>query len=126
MSAIGRRTWAITGGHIPLRSTGPEPESTSRDELSLLNAGDADARLTITVYYADRDPVGPYPLAVAARRVRRVRLNDLIDPEAIPLGVDYACVIRSNVPIVVHAARVDTGRGGLAMLGGMAFPVDEA
>lgn len=126
MSAIGRRTWAIAGGHIPPRSTGPEPESTSRDELALLNAGDADARLTITVYYADREPVGPYPLVVAARRMRCVRLNDLIDPESIPLGVDYACVIQSTVPIVVHAARLDTSRGGLAMLGGVAFPVDEA
>ena len=52
-------------------------------------------------------------------------LNDLIDPEAIPLGVDYACLIRSNVPVVVHFSRLDTGRDGLAMLGGVAFPVGE-
>jgi hypothetical protein len=124
MNAIGRTTWAIPGGHIPLRSSGTEPELTSRDELFLLNAGDAEARVELTVFYADRDPIGPYRLVVGARRVRCVRFNDVIDPEAMPLGVDYGVVVEADVPVVVQFARVDTSQAALAHLGTIAFPVD--
>jgi hypothetical protein len=107
---IGHKTWAIPGGHIPPRSTGREPEFTSRDVLCLLNAGKREARLELIVFYADHDPIGPYKLTVPARRVRHVRLNDLIDPQPLPLGVDYAVIIESNVPIVVQFTRLDSSQ----------------
>jgi hypothetical protein len=111
MAIIGRKTWVIPGGHIPLHSQGPEPENTGRDELFLLNTGKVEARLEITIYYADRDPVGPYALTAPPRRVRNARFNDLIDPEALPLDTPYAAVIEANVPIVVQFGRLDSGRG---------------
>jgi hypothetical protein len=123
MHPLGHTTWAIPGGHIPPESRGREPEHTSRDVLCLLNAGDAEARLSMTFYYADREPVGPYPLRVPARRVRHVRVNDLIDPQAVPLGVPYGCVIESDVPIVVQLTRVDSGPEAGALMGVMALPV---
>jgi hypothetical protein len=111
MAKLGRKTWVIPGGQIPLHSQGPEPENTSRDELFLLNTGNKEARLEITIYYADRDPVGLYPLTVPPRRVRNVRFNDLIDPEALPLDTPYAAVVQANVPIVVQFQRLDSSRG---------------
>ena len=123
-SGVGRRIWAIPGGHIPLRSTGPEPERTSRDELFILNSGDAPARISLTIFYANREPVTGYTLTVGARRVRSVRFNDLIDPEAMPLDVDYGVLIVSDVPVVVQFSRIDTSGGGLAMLGTIAYPVE--
>lgn len=125
MGAIGRTMWVIADGHIPVDSTGPEPARTSRDEIAVLNTGDHDAEIEITVYYADREPVAGYRFAVGARRVRRVRFNDLIDPEAMPLGVDYGAVISSNVPVVVQFARVDTGSGSLALASILAYPGDD-
>ena len=124
MTAAGRRVWAIPGGHIPLRSSGHEPEETSRDELTLLNTGDTEATVAVTLFYTDRDPVGPYRLTVPARRVRCVRINDLIDPEAVPLGTDYGVLAESDVPIVVQFSRLDTSRAEKAALGVMAFAVD--
>ncbi len=124
MADIGRKLWVIPGGHIPETGTGREPEFTSRDELCVLNAGDADAELEITIYYADREPVGPYRLKVAARRVRQVRFNDLIDPEAMPLGVPFAAVVKSNAPVTVQFTRVDTRQAALAIASTMALPMD--
>lgn len=111
--ALGRRTWVFPGGHIPATGTGPEPEYTGRDELAVLNGGSEPARLELTVLYEDRDPVGPYPLRVAARRVRHVRINDLIDPQAVPLGVPYGLIVRSDVPVVAQLTRTDTRREAL-------------
>ena len=123
MKAVGAMTWAIPGGWMPLRSTGREPECTSRDELFVLNASKNDAQLELHIYYGDRDPVGPYRLRVAAERMRCVRFNDLIDPEALPLDAPYACVIRSDEPIVVQFTRVDTSQAANAIATTLAFPV---
>ncbi len=124
MKPLGHKVWAIPGGHIPLRSTGRQPEFTSHDRLSILNTGDEEAQVEMTLFYADRDPIGPYPLTVEPRRVRVVRFNDLIDPEAVPLDTDYACVLESSVPVVVQFTRQDTRQAENALLSVMAFAVD--
>jgi len=87
------------------------------------NAGDRDADVEITVYFAERDPAGPYRLKVPARRTRHVRFNDLKDPEPIPAGTDYSSVIVSSVPVVVQHARLDTRQDALALLSTIAYPV---
>jgi hypothetical protein len=125
MTAKGRTSWAIPGGHIPLRSTGHEPEYTSRDTLCILNTAEQEAEIELTIYYSDRDPVGPYPLRVAGRRVRHVRFNDLIDPLAMPLDTDYACVVESNVPVVVQFIRMDTSQAANALASHIAFPLQD-
>ncbi|MGI5153312.1 sensory rhodopsin transducer [Plantactinospora sp. CA-294935] len=125
MAGLGGRVWVVPGGRIPFPSSGEEPEFTSFDQLSVLNTGDEPAELEITVYYEDREPVGPYPVRVDARRIRHVRLNDLIDPEAIVLSRRFGCVVRSPVPVVVQFLRQDTRLPGtVALTGTMAFPAD--
>ncbi|HZD44139.1 MAG TPA: sensory rhodopsin transducer [Methanomicrobiales archaeon] len=121
MKPIGRTVWVIPGGHIPLKSSGHEPEYTSRDVLCMLNTGDEDAEIRITIYYADREPAGPYPLKVAARRVRHVHFNDLIDPEAMPLDTDYGSIIESTVPIVIQFIRQDTSQAENALFSIIAY-----
>ncbi len=108
MPNLGKKSWAIPGSNIPLEQTGPEPDFTSHDSLWILNATDDDADVEITIYYADREPVGPYSIDIEARRVRQIRFNDLIDPQPIPLETDYAAVVESNTPIVVHFTQMDT------------------
>jgi hypothetical protein len=120
---IGHRRWAIPEGYIPAWSHGPEPEMTSHETICLLNTGDREARVAVTIYYADRDPVGPYVLTVSARRTRHVRFNDLTEPEPIPPGIEFASVIESDVPIVVQHTRLDSRQAENALMTTMAFPV---
>ncbi len=123
MTPIGRTLWII-GGRIPVRSTGPEPEFTSHDKLCILNAGNRMASVRILLHHADRDPVGPYRITVAPRRIRHFRLNDLIDPAAMPLEVAYAAVIRSDVPIVVQLTAQDSRQRQMARAGTLAYGDD--
>jgi hypothetical protein len=113
---IGRRHWAISAGHAPARGTGSEPVFTSHDRVALLNAGARLANVRITVFYADRSSVGPYRIGVAPRRVRSVRINDLIFPEAVRLGVPYGLRIDSDERIVAQFTRQDTRARALAGL----------
>ncbi|WIV66960.1 sensory rhodopsin transducer [Natrialbaceae archaeon AArc-T1-2] len=118
---IGATRWEVPGGFVPADSTGPEPEMVSHDALSLLNAGEEMATLEITLTYADGHEAGPYPLTVAPRRVRRIRINDLIDPYAPPLGRDYGIVLESDVPVVVQFTRQDTRQAEHATLSTIAY-----
>jgi hypothetical protein len=122
--SIGRRRWAIAEGYIPGWSNGPEPEFASHETACILNAGDADAHVEITVYYADRDPV-TYRLTVEAQRTRHVRFNELDDPEPIPLATDFASVIEADVPIVVQHTRLDSRQSENALLSTIAFAGEE-
>lgn len=118
---IGRKHWAIAEGWIPAWSHGPEPEMLSHETACLLNTSNQDAEVRITIFYTDRDPVGPYRVTVPARRTKHVRYNDLKDPEPIPKATNYASTIDSDVPIVVQHTRLDSRQAENALVTTMAF-----
>ncbi|MGQ7793025.1 sensory rhodopsin transducer [Faunimonas sp. B44] len=121
---VGRRTWAIPEGYIPAESTSADPALASHETACILNASDRDANVSITLFFEDRDPVGPYRIAVPAKRTRHVRFNDLKDPEPIPRGTAYSSIIQSDVPVVVQHSRLDSRKAELALLSTLAFPAE--
>ncbi|HEY9474050.1 MAG TPA: sensory rhodopsin transducer [Mycobacteriales bacterium] len=120
---MGRTTWVIAEGRIPAESHGPAPAMTGHETVCMLNTGDRDAHVRITVYFTDREPAGPYPVTVPARRTVHQRFNDLTDPEPVPRDTDYASVIDSDVPIVVQHTRLDSRQAENALLSTIAYPV---
>ena len=120
--AIGVKEWVIAEGYIPPESHGPQPQMLSHETVCLLNTGDEDAHVEITIYYKDREPVGPYKLTVPARRTLHQRFNELNDPEPIPRDSDFSSVIRSDVPIVAQHTRLDSRQAENALLSTVAYP----
>jgi hypothetical protein len=122
MIMIGRTEWAIPEGFIPSESlSGAGRPLISHEAACILNAGDADAHVAITLYFVDRDPVGPYRVEVPARRTLHLRFNELSDPAPVPRDTDYASLLVSDVPIVVQHTRLDSRRAQFALLSTMAF-----
>lgn len=119
---IGSTHWAIPEGHIPSQSTSEDPALVSHESACVLNAGSREANLSITLYFTDRDPVGPYIVTVPPRRTLHLRFNDLEDPEPVPRDTDYASIIESDVPVVVQHTRLDSRQPALALLSTMAYP----
>jgi hypothetical protein len=122
MAAVGRTTWVIAEGWIPPSGIEGSRALESHETACMLNAGDAEAHVRIMLYFADRDPVGPYRVTVPARRTLHLRFNDLRDPMPVPRGTDYASVIESDVPIVVQHTRLDSRDPAIALLSTVAFP----
>lgn len=118
-AALGHRE-----GYIPGHSHGPEPQMISHETACLLNASDIDAHIELTVFFGDREPVGPYRMTVPARRTRHLRLNDLTSPAPIPRDTDYSTLIESDVPIVVQHTRLDSRQAENALLSTIAFADD--
>jgi hypothetical protein len=121
MREIGATLWSIAEGYIPAGGLRGDRALESHETACLLNACDADAHVRITLYFADREPVGPYRVTVAARRTLHLRFNDLVDPAPVPRGTDYASVFESDLPIVVQHTRLDSRGPGLALLSTVAF-----
>lgn len=123
MPAIGKTRWAIPEGYIPSGSVSQDRTLLSHETACILNAGERDANIRLTIYFADRDPV-VYRVTVSARRTLHLRFNDLTDPEPVPLDTDYASVFESDVPIVVQHTRLDSRRAEIALLSTVAYGQD--
>ena len=121
---IGKTTWVIPEGYIPGRSSGPDPEMTSHETACMLNTSQRDASVEVTIYFTDREPVGPYRATVPAQRTLHLRFDHLEDPAPIPRDTAYASVISSDVPIVVQHTRLDSRQAENALLTTVAFAAD--
>ncbi|MBE1161549.1 sensory rhodopsin transducer [Dyella acidiphila] len=121
-AALGHRLWAIAEGYIPSETQHAGSSSLASHETAcLLNTNDTDANICISIYFSNREPVGPYRVIVPARRTLHLRFDDLADPEPIPRDTDYASVIVSDVPIVVQHTRLDSRDSALALISTLAY-----
>lgn len=122
---FGTTRWAIPEGYIPGQSVDPDSHAlVSHEAACLLNPSDDDAEVTITIFFEDREPAGPYKVALPARRTKHLRFNDLKDPEVVPRDTSYASLIESTVPIIVQHTRLDSRNPNIALLSTIAFPLD--
>lgn len=117
---IGQRRWAIAEGYIPEFSTGEGPEFESHETLCILNANEAEVEVRVTLFFADREPVGPYGITVPPRRTVHVRFNNFEDPP-VPRGLTYASIIECDLPVVCQHTRLDSRQAELALLSTIAY-----
>jgi len=123
MDVIGKYAWAIAEGYIPPDDPHKARELISHEAACILNAGNSDAHIKITLYFRDRDEVGPYCVTVPARRTLHLRFNDLTDPAPVPRDTAYSSVFVSDQPVVIQHTRLDTRPGPKGLLSTIAYPV---
>lgn len=121
MKALGKKTWVIAEGYIPSYGSGSEPQFTSHETAYILNTSEEDAHINITLFFSDKDPVGPYEVTVPAQRTKHVRFNDLKEPQEIPRDTNYASLLTSDVPVVVQHTRLDSRQAENALLSTIAY-----
>lgn len=121
MPEIGHRRWAIAEGYIPGQSVSQDTALLSHETCCLLNAGERDAEVEITLYFEHREPAGPYRVSVPAKRTLHLRFNDLTDPQPVPRDTSYSSVIVASEPIVVQHTRLDSRHPNIALLSTTAY-----
>jgi hypothetical protein len=121
MAPIGKKRWAIAEGYIPSQSSFSDRALISHETACILNAGDQDAHVRITIFFADREPAGPYLVTVAARRTLHLRFNDLKEPAPIPRDTDYSSVFESDVPVILQHTRLDSRHSEVSLLSTTAY-----
>ncbi|HVJ36983.1 MAG TPA: sensory rhodopsin transducer [Stenotrophomonas sp.] len=123
MKSLGATHWAIAEGYIPGWSNGPSPQMESHETCCLLNAGASDAHVALTLYFQDREPVGPYRVVVPARRTLHLRFNDLQEPAPVPRETPFATLVSSDVPVIVQHTRLDSRQPANSVMTTMAYPL---
>ncbi len=122
MEPLGHTRWVIPEGWIPGWSHGPAPELVSHEAACVLNTGDDDAQLAITLFFSDREPSGPFEVTVPARRTVHLRFSELAGGDAVAPSTSYSSVIESDVPVVVQHTRLDTRSSRSALMTTIAHP----
>jgi len=87
----------------------------------MLNASDREAHVNITVFFADREPVGPYRVTIAPRRTLHLRFNDLKEPASVPCDTAYSSLFESDVPIIVQHTRLDSRHAEISLMSTTAY-----
>ncbi|MEZ5815483.1 MAG: sensory rhodopsin transducer [Hyphomicrobiaceae bacterium] len=118
---VGAKRWVIAEGYIPSGGISGDRAFVSHETACILNTNDVPANIKIEIYFADREPAGPYEVTVQPRRNLHLRFNDLSDPEEVPRDTDYSSVVVSDVPIVVQHTRLDSRDARVTLMTTLAF-----
>ena len=130
MQPIGKKCWVVPDGYIPLTTEDDKNNRSgylSHECACILNAVDADAAITLAIYFEKDEPVVIDDIVVCARRCVHLRMDELTrdGKPVIARGVPYGLVVTSTQPIVVQISRLDTTQSNMAFLSTMAHGIDE-
>jgi hypothetical protein len=119
----GARVWLIPDGFIPEESSGSQ---VSHEAICVLNTSQEEARISISFYFEDWDPIKDVEVIVPPERTQHIRteLPGQLGGAEIPRGVPYAIRVESNIPVVVQCSRMDTTQAALSLMTTMAYPVE--
>jgi hypothetical protein len=121
MIEVGHKVWAIAEGYIPSGGMSEDRALISHETACILNTCQQAANIKLTLFFTDRESVGPYLITVPARRTLHLRFNDLRDPAPVPRDTAYASLLQSDVPVVVQHTRLDSRDPHIALLSTIAF-----
>jgi len=123
MEGYGKKVWIVPDGYIPSAGNMSIP---GHECICILNTGDEDAKIQITVFFEDREPIKSEWFSVKAKRTIHAWLNkpELIGNLHIPIEVPYSLLIESDKNIVVQLSRMDTRLNNMALLSVVAYPVE--
>lgn len=103
----GKKVWVFPDGELP-----PEGKFALKghESIIILNATEREAQVSMSLYFADREPIEGLPLKVNAKRVRCIRTDNAEDMcgVSIPRETQYSICLKSDTPVAVQYGRLDT------------------
>ena len=119
---VGSKVWFIPDGYYPSTSSGKQK---SHDAVCVLNPGNQDANITITLYFEDREKQGGFHAFCGAEKTHHIRMDKLLDKKGnhVPMDVPYAMMVESDTEIIVQYSRMDTTQAEMALMTTMAYPL---
>lgn len=93
-------------------------EYVSHEAICVLNAGKKDCTVSVSLYFEDREKMGPFRLTVGAERTKHIRMDQLVDGDGnhIPRATAYAAVVECEDEVAVQYTRLDTTQDNLALM----------
>ena len=102
---LGKNYWVFADGDLPPRG---EEEPYGHEAMMIVNSGDCDAEIMLTLLFEDAGPKEGIVLRVPAKRVKCFRMDEPLGQEGYRIAPgQFAWVIHSNVPVVAVYGRLD-------------------
>lgn len=97
----------------------------SHEAICVLNPGEEDAQIHLTLYFEDREPMQGFYAICGARRTHHIRMDKLLDGRGnpVPMGVPYAVMVESTQPLIVQYSRLDTTQPNESLTTTIAYPM---
>lgn len=113
MKQYGQQVWFFADGDRPPAG---ESQMKGHESIIILNPNGQDALARLTIYYEDRDPLENIEVLVKARRTRCLQTHKESDlgVHTIPVGLQYAFKVESEVPVIVQYGKLDARQDNLA------------
>ncbi|HMD84734.1 MAG TPA: sensory rhodopsin transducer [Terriglobia bacterium] len=120
--SLGAKVWLVADSYLPDQSTGGMQ---SHESVCVLNLNRRPAKVKITVYFEDREPLKGLEAECPGQRTVHVRMERIKSRsgEMIPVAKPMALMVESNVEVIVQHTRLDTTQPALALMTTMAFPL---
>jgi len=101
----GKTVWIFPDAELPPEGADLIP---GHESIIVTNVTDQKAKLTITLFYEQKEPVS-FSSEVGARRVRCLRTNRESDfgKYTARIGEQYAIMVQSDVPVVAQYGRAE-------------------
>lgn len=124
MKAYGKKVWLIPDTYLNSIS---KNENLSHEAICVINSSDVDAKISLTLFFEDREARTDFSSFCPAMRTHHIRMDRLRNEkgEAIPRDVPYAVLVESNTPIVCQYSRLDVSAPEMALMTTIAYPVDD-
>lgn len=116
----GKCEWLIADGFM---SDAQTEHYVSHETVCVLNLNNEAAKIKITVYFEDREPMDGFSAECAARRTNHIRLDKIRNEsgEGIPKETPYALLIESSVPVVCQHSRLDVSDPEMTLMTTIAY-----
>ena len=116
----GKLEWFIPDAYFPGVDNGTY---VSHEAVCVLNTGDEDAHIELTLYFENKEPKSGFYAVCPARRTNHIRMDKIVcsDGSKVERDVPYAMFVRSDVPVYVQYSRCDTTQSELAFMAVPAF-----
>lgn len=123
MKEHGKRVWFFPDGDRPPAG---QSEMKGHESIVILNPNGKDAFCNLTFYYEDQEPVKGIKINVESERVRCIRTDNEADmgENVIPVSMQYAIKVESDVPVIVQYGRLDARQTNLAYYTVMGYSFD--
>ena len=119
---FGSKGWFIPDGYYPSTGSGILK---SHDAVCVLNPGNEDAHISITLYFEDREKQEGFNALCPAERTHHIRMDKIRDSKGngVLSDIPYAIMVQSDVEIIVQYSRMDTTQAEMAPMTTMAYPL---
>ena len=103
----GKKVWIFPDAELPPKGVNNIP---GHESVIITNTGEEEAKVNITLFCEEKEPVKGLCVTVGAGRVRCLRTNEEKDfgGYLATVGEQYAIMLESNVPIVAQYGRAET------------------